>query len=733
MSRLPQQEDELFDQARQMTDPAARTRYLADMCGSDVDMRQRLEELLAASDEAETFFEETRSKLDLPAPPPAELADVTPTPGEETIGSRIGRYKLVQKLGEGGCGVVYLAEQEEPVRRRVALKIIKLGMETRSVIARFEAERQALAMMDHPNIARVFDAGATERGSPYFVMELVTGVKMTTYCDRHRLNLAQRLDLFIQICHAIQHAHQKGIIHGDIKPSNILVASQDGVPVPKVIDFGISRATEARLTDAFFATAYTQLVGTPAYMSPEQANLSPAGIDTRSDIYSLGVVLYELLTGKTPFEQAELLADGIEGMRRILREKEPPRPSARLQSLGMPEAIRTAGSRCTDAARLLACLRGDLDWVVMKALEKDRQRRYETANGLAMDLRRHLDDEPVMARPAGWTYRFTKLVRRNRVVFIAGAAVALALLCGTATSTWLLLKERDARRRAVAAEQQQARLRHAAETREQITQAALLVAQERHQEADLIVAGLDINQPTVEGAAVLRAIGEWYALQANWVAAADRFQRLLAVNSIDNSDRITLDYLECGPPLLELGNPAAYEAFRDAAIARFSDAPCPAADRIVKISLLMPAPARTLQAMESLAADTARYHIEAERNGDLFQAAWQSLSLALYEYRRGNYTPAVEWAQRCLAYPGPNAPRNVTAQIILALSFQQMGRMDEARAEWLASRQVIDARFRTGIDNGTPVQGFWFDWLFARILLREANEIFEPRSHPDGD
>lgn len=727
MSTVPRHEEELFDRARLLSDPAERSRYLQESCGDDVGLRQRLEELLATEDEADAFFRETQSALDLPVPPEREAAGSTTatTPGEEAIGTRIGRYKLVRKIGEGGCGVVYLAEQEEPVRRRVALKIIKLGMETRSVIARFEAERQALAMMDHPNIARVFDAGATDRGPPYFVMELVAGVRVTDYCDRHRLDHAQRLDLFIQICHAIQHAHQKGIIHGDIKPSNILVTTQDGVPVPKVIDFGISKATEARLTDAFFGTAFTQLVGTPAYMSPEQADLSPAGIDTRSDIYSLGVVLYELLTGKTPFDQAELLADGLEGLRRILREKEPPRPSARFQSLPPAEAIRTATARCTDPARLLAHLRGDLDWIVMKALEKDRQRRYETANGMAMDLRRHLDDEPVMARPAGWGYRFRKLVRRNRVVFLAGTAVALALLAGTATSTWLFLKEREARRRAVAAEQQQARLRHAAETREQITQAALLVAQERYEEADSIVATLDISQSTVEGAAVLRALGQWAALRGDWPRAARRFQQLLAVNYLDPSDTITLDYLECGPMLIELGDAAGYEAFRAEAITRFTTNPCPAADRIVKICLLQPAPRERLERLEPLAAGTAESHAEAEVSGDLFQAAWQSLSLALFEYRRGRFAEAVEWAQRCLAYPGPNAPRTATAQLILALAYLQLGRPADAEAHWAESRGLIEAKFRSGIDPGTPIQGFWFDWMFARILLREATPLVE--------
>ncbi|HXJ74843.1 MAG TPA: serine/threonine-protein kinase, partial [Candidatus Dormibacteraeota bacterium] len=318
-----------------------------------------------------------------------------------------------------------MAEQEEPVRRRVALKVIKVGMDTKQVVARFEAERQALALMDHPNIAKVLDAGATEAGRPYFVMELVRGIKITEYCDQENLSTEQRLDLFIQVCQAVQHAHQKGIIHRDLKPSNILVADHDGVPVPKVIDFGVAKATtDQRLTDKTLFTAFEQFIGTPAYMSPEQARLSGLDIDTRTDIYSLGVLLYELLTGKTPLDQKELLASGLDEMRRTIREREPVRPSTRLSTMLEGELTTTAKHRRTDAPKLIHLLRGDLDWIVMKALEKDRARRYDTANGLAMDLQRYLTDEPVVARPPSKLYRFQKLARRNRLTFAAAGSVA---------------------------------------------------------------------------------------------------------------------------------------------------------------------------------------------------------------------------------------------------------------------------------------------------------------------
>jgi len=736
MHAEPQREEELFDAARKLSDASERAIFLGRSCMGNPAMKARIEALLAAESEAEEFFAEGSTVLTRPGAAlqfsvnvlNASTSSPANLPGEEPLGSRIGRYKLLEKIGEGGCGVVYMAEQEEPVRRRVALKIIKLGMETKSVIARFEAERQALAMMDHPNIARVFDAGATDRGPPYFVMELVRGVKITEYCDRNRLTIRQRLDLFIQSCHAIQHAHQKGIIHGDIKPSNIMVALHDGIAVPKVIDFGISKATEARLIDRSRFATIAALIGTPAYMSPEQAEMGGVDIDTRSDIYSLGVLLYELLTGKTPFDSKELSAVGLDEMRRILREKEPPRPSARLTALPVAELRVAADARGENTGELISLVRGDLDWVVMKALEKDRGRRYETANGLAMDIQRHLGNETVVARPPSWRYRLQKLIRRNRVVFAAGGAVALALVIGMSTSTWLFLRERDAHQRAVAAEQQQSRLRHEAELREKITQAALLVSQEKFVDADNLVNEISLIQPTVEAAAVLRAIAEWHAVNSRWKSAADRFNQLLRVNQFDGSDTATLDDLRCGPVLVELGDANAYERFREEAINRFSAVKIPATDRILKISLLLPADKKNMTALAPFAAATTRYFADADAGGDVFQSAWLSVSLALWEYRSGNYAKAEEWCRRCLSYPEVNAPRTATAHVILAMALNRGGHPLEALAELQAGRDIVESKFKQKL--GSPVQGFWFDWIFARILLREGLNALDSTPSP---
>ncbi len=421
---------EIFADASEIENPADRTAFLDSACAGNAAVRQKVEGLLSAHEavgEASGFLRgRQQDGTD------ADLA------GE---GGTVGRYKLLQKIGEGGWGIVYMAEQTEPVRRKVALKIIKPGMDSRQVLARFEAERQALAMMDHPNIARVLDAGATEHGRPYFVMELVRGIRITDYCDKNRLTMPERLELFIQVCQAVQHAHQKGIIHRDIKPSNILVTSDDGRVLPKVIDFGVAKATaDIQLTDKTLFTRFEMFVGTPAYMSPEQAEFSAQGVDTRTDIYALGVLLYELLTGQTPFDGQTLISSGVDAMRRTIREQEPQKPSTRLRLLDGKTVQAVAAQRKSERGHLVAAVKGDLDWIVLKALEKDRTRRYETANGLAMDVQRCLNSEPVSARPPSTVYVLSKWARRHRAAFLGAAAVFAVLVLGVIVSTWLAVR-----------------------------------------------------------------------------------------------------------------------------------------------------------------------------------------------------------------------------------------------------------------------------------------------------
>ena len=477
-------ESQIFANALKLATPDEQVAYLDRACGEDDQLKKQVVALLKAHTTDPSFLEELAGSLGgmTEAPMPDGATKHPPTAIAAHSSPVIGPYKLIEEIGEGGMGTVYMAQQTEPVRRLVALKVIKLGMDSRSVIARFEAERQALALMDHPNIAHVFDAGTTDTGRPYFVMELVKGVPLTKYCDDRRLTPTERLKLFIPVCQAIQHAHQKGIIHRDIKASNVLVALYDGEPVPKVIDFGVAKAAGQQLTEKTLVTGFGAVVGTLEYMSPEQAELNQLDIDTRSDIYSLGVLLYELLTGTTPLERKRFNEAAMLEMLRVIREVEPPKPSTRLST--MEDTAVAAANRGLEPKKLSGLVRGELDWIVMKALEKDRRRRYETASGLADDVRRYLNNEPVMAgRPSSW-YRLRKLARRNRAGMATAAIVAVALVVGAAVATWQAVRARtaetaalnalkekeharadEARQRIIAASNEQTALAREAETK----------------------------------------------------------------------------------------------------------------------------------------------------------------------------------------------------------------------------------------------------------------------------
>ena len=713
----PRREESIFEAALALP-PEKRPAYLSQACGDGTELRRRIELLLQSNDRAGEFLEPALT-------PGTDRTMVISAPPSEKPGDVIGHYKIREKLGEGGCGMVYVAEQTEPVRRRVALKVIKLGMDTRSVIARFEAERQALAMMDHPNIARVLDAGATETGRPYFVMELVRGIKITDYCDQNHLNTSQRLELFIQVCQAVQHAHQKGVIHRDIKPSNILVTLHDGVPVPKVIDFGIAKATEGRLTEMTVYTELRQFIGTPAYMSPEQAEMSGLDIDTRSDIYSLGVLLYELLTGRTPFDAHELVESGLDAMRRTIREKEPMRPSTRLSTMLDADLTAVAQRQGAEPPRLVHFIRGDLDWIVMKALEKDRTRRFESASGLALDVNRFLKNEPIEARPPSGLYRFQKLVRRNKTAFAGAAAVLAALVLGLGLSLYLFIRERHALRseqaalqRAVAAERRQAELREQAERglalekhmremgpiADTFTAAGRLMSQGLFDKAEEVMSEVPLTVPT--SSIIYNTLGEVYSRRGDWTAAIRNFSRAVTADPTNH-----LAYHLLAPLLVQAGDLDGYRRHCDRALNQFAETTDPIiAERIAKDCLMLPPPAASLGRLAKM-VDTAVAAGPAHKDWPYFQCV-----KGLTEYRQGHFAGAREWLEKVTAQPGV-AARTAQAQATLAMAEFQSGQTNAARAALAEGIKIAETKLAQSdrID--------WNDHLIAKILLREAHAV----------
>lgn len=755
-------EEAVFAAALGLDGAAVREAFLDRWFTGDAAGLQKMRGLLAAAEEAGPFFlEAVESRVRLARevveeagfPAAAEPADGNRALPEKP-GECIGPYLLLERLGEGGCGVVYKAEQREPVRRLVALKVIRLGMDTEGVIRRFGLERQALAMMDHPHIARVLDAGATDAGRPYFVMELAGGQRITAFCDGEKLGVPERLALFVQVCHAVQHAHQKGIIHRDLKPSNILVERVDGTPLPKVIDFGIAKAAAGRATGRTTITGCDQMIGTPAYMSPEQVDLRGLDIDTRSDVYSLGMLLYELLAGRAPFDEAE--AAGLSGMRRFILEHEPPAPSRALAEMGPEKRRAIAAGRRLDPERLASVVRGDLDAIVLKAVEKDRNRRYQTANSLAMDVQRFLRHEPVLARRPGRLYSMGKFIRRHLLACVAGAAVAVSVLGGLGASSWLFWRERKAlaeqvrlAQAAEAARAQEDRLRAEAQVRTHLAQAAgwltragaakpfptdhdlagvaALIDAEKEDQVDALMRALppDSIEPSPDAARVFRSLGHWNALRGRWAEALHCFTVLNRVNRFSPPAGIAEGTdLTCLAALLaEHGTAEDYQAFRSEILRRHLPARSAlAAEHVLKSCLLLPVEGADLAQLRQ-AVEMCASGARSDYSGRDSFPQWDALAQAMFYHRLGDTGRVMEWSQKCLGFPGGRGDRECSARCLRAMALARLG--ETARMEnHLSAARALMRRAPDPLLNPKDFRiDVWVDWAVSRLLLAETEAL----------
>jgi serine/threonine protein kinase/Tfp pilus assembly protein PilF len=758
MVKQPIEEKEVFNRARHIATPEERLAYLQTACGHDPAALRRIHELLRVYEQERSFLESS------PVAPSAGL-DASHNERPDTV---IGAYRLLEHIGEGGFGVVYMAEQQQPVRRKVALKVLKPGMDTRQVIARFEAERQALALMDHPNIARIFDGGETDGGRPYFVMELVRGVPITDFCDQNQLPPQDRLKLFLTVCQAVQHAHLKGIIHRDLKPSNVLVTLHDGTAVVKVIDFGIAKATGRQLTAKTLFTNYAQMIGTPMYMSPEQAEMSGLDIDTRTDIYALGVLLYELLTGTTPFDRERLRTVAYDEMRRIIREEEPPRPSTRLSTLGQATATVSA-NRKSDLRRLQQLFRGELDWIVMKALEKDRNRRYETASALAADVQRFLNDEPVQACPPSRWYRFRKLVRRNKPAFLAASALALGLLVViitlAASNLWIrqeqerTREEKDhtekarqlAEQRANEIREEQNRTEKARQLAEQraaeirdglerlqrandlLDRSRFYIFEQRWDDAVVSLARAVQLRPDYASAWV--ELSNFYTRLGLWEQAAEAFAKELQVREPDTTDR----WFQHAVTRVYLKDTEGYRRVARRMRERYRGS--------VNVSFSLPL-IRAQVALPDPDIDPQEWAERAERLVPNHRRDRFVLYLAgIAHYRAGHHEQAAGRLQASLE-AGPQWPVHTLSNPILAMAHHRLGHPAEARQALNAAARAIDQwteeMYQQQGDRGWVrhfgAAGYWpiswWDWLEFQIYYREAKLLIDgalppadPRQH----
>jgi hypothetical protein len=749
-----QTEKSVFLEALEIESPSERAAFIDVACQGNPDLRAAVAALFDA-------HESDANPVDRPMAVDAVLrndnGDETEwhpahaRPSHHAPGMRIGVYKLMELIGEGGFGLVYVADQQEPVRRRVALKIIKPGMESREVLSRFEAERQAIALMDHPNIARIFDAGVTDTTQPYFVMELVRGVPLTAFCDSHKLDTSERLKLFVTLCHAVQHAHQKGVIHRDLKPSNILVTLQDGQPLAKVIDFGVAKAIGQSLSAKTIYTRFASMIGTPAYMSPEQAEFSAVDVDTRSDIYALGVLLYELLTGSTPFAADRLESVGFDELRRIIREEEPPRPSTRLSTLNNDLADTVAANRRLDPAALSSALKRDLDWIVMKALDKDRNRRYSTAGALAQDVSRYLMHQPVEARPPSTWYRLAKFSRRNKVAISTASMVAAALIVGTIISVWqarVAVRERDQKgvaleeARAAEAAAKTARL-ELEEFTDRLQACNVLIASARsHAEAERwpdayqgFTDAIEV-QPRyflgwLERARLNTKLGRWHE------AAAD-FSHALSIGlPVDKTELLGVPQLFvyagkseayeklCGE-LSSLADEPSAVAIRGQLAGEISKSTAGELAERVELMLFAALDGKGFAGIEKVkdgqVASTLPHAATAKRNkyagmyygANLYISGWAhlragNLEKAIQRLEESNRTD-VPWFGRGIGYP------------LLAIAYHESGRSEDAVVAFDQSRNLLDRWLDESVQQSRGLPSIpWVDWIEFLINHRQAS------------
>ncbi len=726
-----QLERRLLAEALELEDANARNAYLDRMCAGRDTLRARIERLLAATARADALFSPTGYSA-------SGSASASGDPGECL--TQIGRYKLLERIGEGGHGMVYLAEQQQPVKRQVALKIIRLGMDTARVIARFEAERQSLAMMEHPYIAQVLDAGATESGRPFFVMELVRGEKLCQFCDRKRLGARERLELFIKVCRAIQHAHQKGIIHCDIKPSNILVTELDGQPIPKVIDFGIARATDYAQpgNDA----ERGMFIGSPDYMSPEYARDGGTYADTRSDVFSLGAVLCELLAAALPYECPNWANLEPEQIRSLVQRRVASSPSEVFRSLE-PDAMNRA-SFCRNVSALAHSrfLQRDMDCIALKALATDRDLRYDSAAALADDIRRSLDGAVPSAHPSDSLYRMRKFVTRNRVPVLAAALAVCSLTAGLCVAMHLYVREQQALKEQIAlrhetdlARANESLMRRRAEAGELVARAAVKISYGKVAEAEEMMTGLslDLVQPSLESSLVFRSLGEWHAMAGRWDEAAHYLSALAySITAIDENDTnvVSGQVLPAASALLESGDFDGYERFRRHLVERFGGTKQSlVAEQVIKSCLLRPAPAHILTALDASFSLVSKE--EMVSSGDYHSvelSAWRAFSIGLMEHRRGNYKEALDWLEKCSASKDINEARLCGVRATMAMAAARLGNRAEAYAYLTEAENLLQQfRLEAGGRTESKLRGNWFDWVNDAVLAREASRMMDAR------